>query len=63
MQTNCSCPGCCYLVPMGTKYCAEHAPDARHQRPPKMVHDNVYQSRIVSYPTTVGHPEHGKNKI
>lgn len=63
MEKNCSCPGCCYLVPMGEKYCAEHRGEGRHQRPPHMVHATVGETHFVHYPTHVGMPEGRHNKI
>lgn len=63
MEKNCSCPGCNHLVPMGQKYCMEHAREAGYHRMPEVVHATVGITHMSSYKATVGSPEHGKNKI
>lgn len=63
MMQNCSCAGCCELVPMSAKYCGRHAMDAPYHRSKEIVHAVVGETRHVSYPTHVGEPEGRKGKI
>jgi hypothetical protein len=64
LRKNCRASGCPCMAGNNGTYCEQHLAEAHHYPMPKQTIEHFGgTSHLVSYPTHVGAPENGKNKL